>query len=500
MSVIVFNCGDQISRHFIVRDVALAVWVALALVSCRIGSQFSSTPATGPFASPTPMSIVGAETAYHSPTLTPQVDERLDPRTTYVLSATLDYERHHLVVSQTITFVNRSAGPLPDLLFVVEPNRQPGTFRLNSLNWTDGRPIEEYELAGARLSVPLTAPVLSGETVGLFMSFELDLPSRPGPFGYTSRQTNLGDWYPFVPPYRVGQGWLVNEPSVIGEHLSYDVADYEVEINLIAPSTEPIIAASAPFDTRTSRYKIDAARSFAWSASTEYRSLSETVGSATVMAYAFPEHLAAGEAALRATAAALALHSNIFDPYPHTQLTLVEADFADGMEYDGLYFLGQEYYAAYAGSPQDYLTAIAVHETAHQWWYGLVGNDQANEPWLDETLSTYSELLFYETAYPDLTNWWWEFRVARFEPVGWINSTIYDHGGVRPYVDAVYLRGALFIDELRKLLGDHSFFAFLQDYVRRGRLGQMTTADFFDLLAKHTTADLEPLIFKYFKP
>jgi aminopeptidase N len=95
---------------------------------------------------------------------------------------------------------------------------------------------------------------------------------------------------------------------------------------------------------------------------------------------------------------------------------VVEAGFADGMEYDGLYFLGREYFAAYDGTPQNYLTALAAHETAHQWWYGLVGNDQALEPWLDEALCTYSELLFYEAVYPDLVDWWWTFRVNRFQP------------------------------------------------------------------------------------
>jgi hypothetical protein len=51
------------------------------------------------------------------------------------------------------------------------------------------------------------------------------------------------------------------------------------------------------------------------------------------------------------------------------------------------------------------------------------------EPWLDEALSIYSELLYYERYYADLVDWWWDFRVRRFHPVGWLKSTTYDHSG-----------------------------------------------------------------------
>ncbi len=335
------------------------------------------------------------------------------------------------------------------------------------------------------------------------MSYELSLPAQAAPFGYTPRQTNLGDWYPFVPPYTADRGWLIHEPGAIGEHLVYDVADYQVEIVLAGPMTDIEIAAGGVMsqtDHGVLRYQLPAARSFAWSASHEYRVLTGQAGATTVVAYVFPEHQVAGEAMLRAVASALAIYSQRFVPYPYAGLIVVESEFPDGMEYHGLFFLGQEYLAGYDGGPQGYLTAIAVHETAHQWWYGRVGNDQAITPWLDEALATYSELLFYETAYPGLTDWWWSFRVRRFNPTGWVNSAIYDHAGFRPYVDAVYLRGAMFLDGLRKAMDDEPFFTFLQAYARQGELNQMTTADFFNLLPAHTESNLKPLISEYFKP
>ena len=44
---------------------------------------------------------------------------------------------------------------------------------------------------------------------------------------------------------------------------------------------------------------------------------------------------------------------------------------------------------------KDYLYAL-VHETAHQWWYAVVGNDQIKESYLDESLSEYSTYMFFD--------------------------------------------------------------------------------------------------------
>jgi hypothetical protein len=381
-------------------------------------------------------------------------------RTQIALAAVLDYDRRHLAVTETITYTNRTGRPLTELLLLAEPNRQPGVFTLSDLRLADGRPIGGYRLQGGNLYLTLPAPLPAGGAVGVKASFEIDVPARPAPLGYTDRQLNLGDWYLFPPPYRPGQGWLAHEPAAVGEHLVCDLYDFQVDLQLAGPATSLDIAASAPARVQDgrSRYRLEAARSFALSAGPAYDTLRSSAGGVTVEAFIFPEHRAAGQAALKAAADAVALYGRLFTPYPHGTLSLVEGGFPDGMEYDGLFFLGQEYFAAYDGTPRNYLTALSAHETAHQWWYGLMGNDPALEPWLDEAWATYSELLFYEAVHPDLVDWWWDYRVNRFDPAGWVDSTIYDFEGFRPYVNAVYLRGAQFLQLLRDSLGDQAFF------------------------------------------
>jgi aminopeptidase N len=120
------------------------------------------------------------------------------------------------------------------------------------------------------------------------------------------------------------------------------------------------------------------------------------------------------------------------------------------------------------------------------------------EPWLDEALSTFSEVYFYEQAYPELLDWWWENRIAFHNPQGWVDSTIYEASGFYPYRDAVYLRGAMFLGELRDVMGDEAFLAFLRDYLEKYRASQVSGDDFFDLLSTHTSADLSGLIATYF--
>jgi aminopeptidase N len=141
---------------------------------------------------------------------------------------------------------------------------------------------------------------------------------------------------------------------------------------------------------------------------------------------------------------------------------------------------------------------VAAHETCHMWWFGAVGNNQASEPWLDESLATYCERLFYEKNYPEANDWWWSYRVTFYAPEGKVDIPLYDGGGFTPYTNATYRRGALFLEDLRARLGDEAFFAFLKDYYTQMNGKRSTRADFFRVLAKHNTTDISDLLAEYF--
>ena len=195
----------------------------------------------------------------------------------------------------------------------------------------------------------------------------------------------------------------------------------------------------------------------------------------------------------------LSLYQAKFGPYPYQSLSIVETDMPDGQEYDGLVFLASKFYTEYNGSAKSNLVDIGTHEIAHQWWFGLVGNDQATEPWLDEALAVYSERIFYQYNYPNYGDWWWTFRVNSFGPQGYVDSSVYGFTTFSAYVEAVYLNGAEFLDDLRTRVGDEAFFAFLQDYASRFAHGSASAADFFAVLRLHTRKDFSDILQTYFQ-
>ena len=202
---------------------------------------------------------------------------------------------------------------------------------------------------------------------------------------------------------------------------------------------------------------------------------------------------------LKAAVQAVALFEAKFAPYPYDSLSVVATDVPDGQEYDGLVFLGSNFYDQYGGSARSNMVSIGVHEIAHNWWFGLVGNDQAMEPWLDEALATYSEKIFYAFTNPQYENWWWNFRVNYFSPSGWVDNSIYEGGNFRLYTNGTYLNGANFIDELRIRIGDHDFYNFLKDYASRFSYKHATANDFFAVLRENTSTDFSDIVQAYFQ-
>ncbi|MBN1666251.1 MAG: M1 family metallopeptidase [Anaerolineales bacterium] len=429
-------------------------------------------------------------------------------RPQYQLSAVLDYGWRTLQVEQRVVYPHHGSEALTEIWLLVQPNWYPGVFQLQELTWGDGSPVLAYSLQDIRLRLSLPAPLAPGEVVEFRLHYDLLLPEMlesddfgPVPFGHTSRQINLTDWYPFVPPYIDGQGWLAHNTWFYGEHLVYPMADFEVEFRLENAPAVTMIAASTldQGDDQVHRYRLLSGRSFVLSISPEYRVLHREVDGVHLFGYHFPLDAQAGEIAFQAAVSAFQLYSQLFGAYPYESLSLVQADFKHGMEYQGLVFVSKGFYNAYQDSPESFLVTLAAHETAHQWWYGLVGNDPALEPWLDEALCTYSEHLFYEHYYPESLGWWKYARLTYYEPQGWVDTSIYEAGGYRPYRDAVYLRGAQFLDELRLRMGDEAFFAFLQDYVARYSYRLASADNFFELVAEHSSANLTWTLEQYFQ-
>ena len=454
----------------------------------------SSTPFAPPAATPTP-SPLPTIPASPTPTPTPLRFER--PQ--YSLRAVLDYAAHDLRVEETILYTNHTGVPLDSLLLVVDANRRADVFHLKSIS-LNGTPLSA-SAEGGRLDLLLDSPLAPEESLVLEIVYRLTLPTKRSDevFGYLSDQVNLVEWYPFIAPYFPQEGWIFHEPSGVGEHLVYDIADFDVQLK-IKGEDEYVVAASAEEEKSGAwrRYRLNEARNFVFSISPRFSSLSYASENARVTSYFFPEYEDAGKGILDAASRAVIIYSERYAPYPHEHLSIVQTDLADGLECDGLVFMGTKFYNEYDGTLKNNLVSVGVHEVSHQWWFGLVGNDQALEPWVDEAMALYSERIFYESTDPYPVTWWWHWRVDWFSPEGWVDTTIYDGYTFRGYTDAVYLRGALFLEDLRKRIGEKAFNAFLLDYTATYAHRFATTEGFFAVLDRNTDVDYSDLVEAYF--
>ncbi len=431
-------------------------------------------------------------------TLTPAASQR----TAYQFVADLDYNKHNLLVRQSIQYQNNTGQNLPEIKLAVPANEKAGVFSLTSLTVAGDATLTDYALDGVILTIQLDKPLPTAGSLSIAIEYNVAPKLEGGILGYTAKRINFSDWYPFIPPYDAESGWIIHQPAEVGEYLVYDDADFDLTLNLVDPAGLVIAASAevAPVELDQFRVVQNDSRNITFSVSDQYSVVRNTTGGITVKGYVFKGDETAGQASVDYTASAIQLYSELFGvPYPHQTMTLVESDFPDGMEYDGLYYLSDFYFKNYDGSFQNYLALLSVHETAHQWWFGIVGNDQALEPWLDESVATYSEYLYIEHYYPELTNWWWDYRVATYKPSGRVNLTIYDQSDLRVYINAVYLQGAVFLDQLRQALGDDAFFTGLQSYTSTYNHKLATWEDFIKIMTAEPSDAIKTLLQEYFK-
>jgi transcriptional regulator with XRE-family HTH domain len=428
--------------------------------------------------------------------------------TAYSMDVQLDFAAHRLDVQQRIDYTNMTSETLPLLILNVHPNHSRNTFELMDMkvDMGDGELVQpETNLLDVRMQVDLPRPLNPEDHVAVFLEYALNLPKidpgeefSGGGFGYSSRAVSLGNWYPVMAPYRKEEGWYGLKSFPVGDPYVTEVADYEVTI----VTSEDLILAGTGTETREGnqwKYEVEQARSFAFAASDKYQLASTQVGEVAIHSYYFPDSKEAGEAVLDTAARAIELFTELYGPYPFSDYRVAETEFAGGMEFTGLTFLGSAFYDQYDGTTRTPLIPLVAHEVAHQWFYGLVGNDQLTQPWLDEAPAEYSAYLYYEHYLPDDTDWWWFYAVDQWAPTGKIDNLIYVFRDNREYMDAVYRRGAQFMRDLRAAMGDPAFFGMLQEYQRRFAYQLATSRDFFALVQEFTTADLVPLQEEYFR-
>ncbi len=413
----------------------------------------------------------------------------------YSVAAQIDPEARSLRAELRAAYRNTSAAPLEKLFMYVDPNNAEGIFTLEALTSAPESAVRlaNYTLERARLALVLEQPLPVGCHAVVRLTFALRVPklalARRQYFSYTERQLNLGHWLPEFAP-RLNGEWLLPQPSAVGEYLVSELADFEAEIVLSGTAPADLIAPGAVerLGERNWRVQFRNGRSLPLVISGKMARLSaQTANGETIDLYHFATRDGSPSAAhlhaLQTARQAVERFSALFSPLFYDRLVVVEADFWDGMEFSGLVHVGSHWFETFNGRDDSWLTLITAHEVAHQWWHAQVMNAQGEAPYLDEALSIYAELLYLEGIRTDLVAWWWTFRVKTYQPSGYVDASVYEFREVRPYLNAVYLRGAQMLQALREALGDPAFFTWLRRYLYAHSAKIAAPTDFWGALS-----------------
>lgn len=337
------------------------------------------------------------------------------------------------------------------------------------------------------LIVPLKQELYPDETAELGIEFELKLSNIHHRLGYGDDTVNFGNWYPIVCVYENG-GFLTDPYYSNGDPFYSEVSDYDVTVTVpgdfVCAFGGDVVEETGD-SLVTYKVRAERVRDFAMVFSTRFRVLSDYVdGNGTRVDYFYYDDDRAAEH-LALAIKAIGTFNKLFGKYPYDTYTVVKADFCHGgMEYPRLVYISD------GVTGEDYDTTI-VHETAHQWWYGLVGNDQIRAGYLDEGLAEYSTALFYENNpeynldrkyfVDSATTSYKLFERVIGEVTGKfdssMNRSLADYKSEYEYIVMTYRKGFILFDELRTAVGDDAFFKGLRKYVSRNEYKNATLSE-----------------------
>jgi aminopeptidase N len=435
--------------------------------------------------------------------------DRLPGASVYRIAFEISDDLYLLGGQEQVRYTNREDEPLDEIYFRLFPNIAGGAATVSALQ-VDGQDVEPaYEYQDSALRVPLPTALQPGEQVVIQMDFKVqvarEMAGNYGLFGYFDGVLVLDEFYPVIPVYD-DEGWNVEVPPPNGDVTHFDASFYLVRVT--APTGLMVVASGVQVeredggDNQVLTFAAGPARDFYLAASENYTVISETVGETTVNSYAFAERAQGAELALQFATGALRSYSERFGVYPYTEFDVVSTPMlALGMEYPGIVDIALTLYdpdEEVWGSPsQVVLESTVAHEVAHQWFYNVVGNDQVDEPWLDEAVVQYATGLYYVDVYGECAAQGfrdsWEGRwdsVDRAEiPIG-LPSGAYAEGEYGPIV---YGRGPLFIAALAEEMGQETLDEFLRDYYQSHKWGIGTGDAFRQLAEQHCQCDLTAL-------
>ncbi|MEG1528469.1 MAG: M1 family metallopeptidase [Clostridia bacterium] len=437
---------------------------------------------------------------------------------TYTITATYNQKDQIISAAQIVKFTNNTSQALEDIKFhifasiykqdattsVIMPEDRVkaypqgysyGDIEIDSAS-VDSSPVA-FTVEGQILSLPLATPLAPESSISIALIYDISLANIHHRLGYGRNTVNLGNWFPILCNF--DNGWQTTPYYAIGDPFVSQVANYT--LTLVAPSNLIIASSgretnkSIEGETATYTYKANCVRDFALVMSSKFKVLTAQMGETTLNYYYFNDESA--QVTMSLACKAFEYYSNTFGKYPYPTLAIAQTDFCyGGMEYPSLIY----YNANLLG--EEKLQAIA-HEIAHQWWYGVVGNDQISSPFMDEGLAELSTAMFFGQAD--------EFKITK-ESI--LNNMLASYTTyldvIGTYVTSVdtsmrsldkftsgqeyafisYVKSCLMFNELSKLMGEKQFVKGLAKYYDHCLMKIATPSEMISCFSSVYGADL----------
>jgi len=353
--------------------------------------------------------------------------------------------------------------------------------------WVGDKPVK-WSVEGSDktlLMIQFEKPLMAGEKAEVRIDFQEKLPLACTDFGSYDGIACFENWYPVLCVYDE-DGWHKEPTCRMGEANFSEIADYIVDIDL--PQNE-VVAFSGKFikekktaiGRKSVTLKADDVRDFTWISSSRFKKVEKKQGKITIKSYFLDEDKVRGVETLDFAARAFEFFNEKFGEYPYDSFSIVETYLYGGaMEYPMMTAVGRQYYKYPDGKS---LEGAVAHEIAHQWWYVVVGNNEFSEPWLDESMATYSEAMYFDKYYgSDMMKQIINQRVGMTKFERSTNDSMDKFKTGSEYSLVVYSKGAYILDQFKKRVGDENFTKVLRKYYNDYKFKNACTDDFLGVV------------------
>jgi aminopeptidase N len=409
-----------------------------------------------------------------------EVGQRGPGKPQYDVRLTSDATGRAWTGRERITFTNTTGKALREVYLRIWGNTWDGCKSPVKLSRFEGGTPGTPTVNCTALKVELGEVLAPGKQAEFAFDLAITAPKRLERFGQAGAYSFFGNALPVLAVHDQA-GWHLEPDLGIGESYYTLAADFAVRLQHPAALKVPATGVTTTAQrgkTVTTTSIAKQVRDFAFSAGPFKQSVVTSPGGVKVRTW-WTGTVTAGAVADARTKGVAAIDdfSSRFGKYPYGEVDLVLNDTwvgFSGMEYPGFLLL--------IAPPNE--EGPVVHELAHQWWYGIVGNNEYADPWLDESFATYSSFLHWGDSQPDCWPGQLDHRITN--DMGYWKK----HGaGWSLYV---YSYGACMLADLQRYIGTPAMEKLMKDYARSHWYGVATPGDFKSAAEAATTKDLAP--------